>query len=57
MLRHIYTSIFILSYSLLFSQSQFHEQREPKQDSIKGKEFVQYLGNGYLPTKYFNFDS
>jgi hypothetical protein len=56
MLRYIYLFFFVLSYSLLFSQSQFQKQREQKQDSIKGKEFVQYLGNGYLPTKYFNFD-
>ncbi|RLD29866.1 MAG: hypothetical protein DRI75_01790 [Bacteroidetes bacterium] len=25
-------------------------------DSIKKAEFVNYLGNGYFPTKYFNFD-
>ena len=29
---------------------------EPKQDSIKQNTLVKSLGNGYFPTKYFNFD-
>ncbi|MDO5972483.1 hypothetical protein Q4Q35_21995 [Flavivirga aquimarina] len=29
---------------------------EPAKDSIKKREFIKHLGNGYLPTRYFNFD-
>ncbi|AUP81587.1 hypothetical protein C1H87_09665 [Flavivirga eckloniae] len=28
----------------------------PAKDSIKKREFIKHLGNGYLPTRYFNFD-
>ena len=27
-----------------------------QQDTIKKSEFIKQLGNGYFPTKYFNFD-
>lgn len=40
----------------MHSQSNFDNQREHKQDSIKKSEFLKQLGNGYFPTKYFNFD-
>jgi hypothetical protein len=29
---------------------------QTQNDSIKKAEFVNYIGNGYFPTKYFNFD-
>ncbi|MFD1616051.1 hypothetical protein [Gelatiniphilus marinus] len=41
---------------LLHSQSFSNINIEPKQDSIKKKAFVKQLGNGFLPTKFFNFD-
>lgn len=41
---------------LAYSQSFSNIDIEPKQDSIKKSAFVKQLGNGFLPTKYFNFD-
>lgn len=41
---------------LTHSQSYSVSETEPKQDSIKKSAFVKQLGNGFLPTKYFNFD-
>lgn len=41
---------------LAHSQSFNKTDLEPKQDSIKNRAFVKQLGNGYFPTKYFNFD-
>lgn len=40
----------------MHSQASAESINEPAQDSIKKNEFVKHLGNGYLPTKYFNFD-
>ena len=41
-------------------QSQTHpinkDSSRVAQDSLKKAEFIQYLGNGYIPTKYFDFD-
>ncbi|WP_100611091.1 hypothetical protein [Confluentibacter lentus] len=50
-----------LSFLLLFSwlvraQSTTETSTEPTQDSIKERQFLKQLGDGYLPTKYFNFD-
>lgn len=56
MLKYFSLFFFILCYTLSYSQTNPQKETEPKQDSIKGKEFVQHLGNGYIPTKYFNFD-
>lgn len=43
---------------MLFSLSAHSQQDSTKvaQDSLKKAEFIQYLGNGYFPTKYFDFD-
>ena len=40
----------------MHAQSNHENKREHKQDTTKSKEFVKQLGNGYFPTKYFNFD-
>lgn len=56
MLKQLILLIFILCFNISNGQSAFQNLREPVQDSIKKKAFVQHLGNGYLPTKYFNFD-
>lgn len=50
-----------LAFLLLFSwlvraQSTTETNTEPTQDSIKKSGFLKQLGDGYLPTKYFNFD-
>jgi len=41
---------------LVQSQAISETTLEPTQDSIKKSQFLKQLGNGYLPTKYFNFD-
>ncbi|MGK0253279.1 MAG: hypothetical protein ACI9OE_000744 [Mariniflexile sp.] len=41
---------------MLQGQSFSESPSEPKQDSIKKRNFVKQLGNGFLTTKYFNFD-
>jgi len=41
---------------LMHSQTLSNNNVAHKQDSIKKKAFVKQLGNGFLPTKYFNFD-
>lgn len=48
---------FVLLLSLgIHSQSSYDKPREQGQDSIKKSEFLKQIGNGYFPTKYFNFD-
>lgn len=52
-----YSLFFFILFSLCIqAQSNYDNKREYKQDSIKNKEFIKQLGNGYFPTKYFNFD-
>ncbi len=48
--------LIILHATLVKAQSSIEVSSEPVQDSIKTKEFVKQLGNGFLTTKYFNFD-
>ncbi|GAA4894902.1 hypothetical protein GCM10023311_19500 [Flaviramulus aquimarinus] len=40
----------------LHAQNPTEKDAESKQDSIKRKEFLKQLGNGFFPTKYFNSD-
>ncbi|MFB9055939.1 hypothetical protein ACFFU9_04215 [Mariniflexile ostreae] len=47
---------FIVWTTLLEAQSMHNFNTEPRQDSIKKKAFIKQLGNGFFPTKYFNFD-
>lgn len=56
MLKHCSLILFILCYTFAQGQSFSETISEPKQDSIKKSEFVKQIGNGFLPTKYFNFD-
>jgi hypothetical protein len=42
--------------TILQAQSYHKKHLEPKQDSIKKKELLKNLGNGFLPSKYFNAD-
>ena len=39
-----------------FSQQRYVEQDSVEQDSSKKAVLLQFIGDGYLPTKYFNFD-
>ncbi len=52
------SSLIICFICAAFSYAQKSSETilEPSQDSIKKIEFIKHLGNGYLPTKYFNFD-
>ncbi|OEK09240.1 hypothetical protein A8C32_10965 [Flavivirga aquatica] len=54
--KHFILLFFILCAIFVHAQSISKEEMAPKQDSIKKTEFLKHLGNGYLPTKYFNFD-
>lgn len=56
MLKPFFLFFSILCCALSYSQPVSEKDMEPKQDSIKKSEFIKELGNGYLPTKYFNLD-
>lgn len=53
--RCIFLLIF-LSATIAQAQAIAEISTEPEQDSIKRNAFVKGLGNGYISTKYFNFD-
>ncbi|PKQ46864.1 hypothetical protein [Confluentibacter flavum] len=51
------TLAFLLLFSwLVRAQTTAETSTEPTQDSIKKSGFLKQLADGYLPTKYFNFD-
>jgi Family of unknown function (DUF5686) len=51
------TLLFLLLFSwVLQAQNSAESSTEPTQDSIKKSRFLKQLGDGYIPTKYFNFD-
>lgn len=56
MIKHCSLLVFLLFTMLVQSQSIPDYDTEPKQDSIKKSALVKQLGNGFFPTKYFNFD-
>ena len=59
MLKLILTLIFGLSLLTTYSQvpEKVSDSSSSKvQDSLKKRVFLNHLGNGYFPTKYFNFD-
>ncbi len=52
-----YALTFVLLFSWgMHSQLSDKSHKAHQQDSIKKSEFIKQLGNGYFPTKYFNFD-
>jgi len=56
MLKSCCLFILIICTTLVQGQS-FHEKDiEPRQDTIKKKELLKSIGNGFLPSKYFNLD-
>lgn len=56
MLKHFSLLFCFICVTLTHAQTSSENLLEPTQDSIKKNEFIKHLGNGYLPTKYFNFD-
>ncbi|WP_445956563.1 hypothetical protein [Yeosuana sp.] len=46
----------LLVTSVLYSQNDSIISQTTTKDTIKQSEYVKQLGNGYFPTKYFNFD-
>lgn len=56
MFKYYTIFIFIICTTLVQAQSFHKKNLGPKQDSIKKKELFKSLGNGYLPSKYFNLD-
>lgn len=55
MFKYCVLLFFICTISVQ-SQTTQKSLSEVKKDSTKKKEFLKYIGNGYFPTKYFNFD-
>ena len=56
-----YLLTFVISLLLFLSNAQTinNEQKSENnktKDSLKKKELLRYIGNGYFPTKYFDFD-
>lgn len=53
-----YCILLLVFFSATIAQAQASAETliESEQDSIKKNAFVKGLGNGYIPTKYFNFD-
>ena len=56
MFKHFNIILFIFCATIAQAQSVSEFSSEPKQDSIKKNKFVKQLGNGYITTKYFDFD-
>lgn len=54
--KYSFLLFFVLCTAVIQGQTSSENDSEPKQDSIKKKAFIKQLGNGFLPTKYFNFD-
>jgi len=58
-MKHIWLIIFFTAL-ICKSQAQDYDDiisnSQTANDSIKKAEFLNYIGNGYFPTKYFNFD-
>lgn len=56
MLKYCLFFFFIFFYVSTQGQSYSVNNIEHQQDSIKENTLVKSIGNGYFPTKYFNFD-
>lgn len=56
MIKRFILFLVIICTNLLQAQSFSKEINEPEQDSIKKNALFKSLGNGFIPTKYFNFD-
>ncbi|MEP3838334.1 MAG: DUF5686 family protein [Algibacter sp.] len=56
MFKYYSIILFLLCTTLVQAQSFNEKDVEPKQDSLKKRKLVKSLGNGYLPSKYFDAD-
>ena len=56
MFKNCILILFIFYATIAQAQAIAEIPLEPEQDSIKRNAFVKGLGNGYIQTKYFNFD-
>lgn len=57
MLKHLLTVFcFLLLSTGSFAQTFAIDTTETKQDSLKRRNLINQLGNGFFPTKYFDFD-
>lgn len=56
MFKYCLLFVFICCYTSTQGQSISEDLIEQKQDSIKENTLLKSIGNGYFPTKYFNFD-
>lgn len=56
MLKQCTLFLFFIFSMFVHTQSSLHNVEARKQDSIKSRNFIKQLGNGFFPTKYFNFD-
>jgi len=56
MFKNCILILFIFYSTITRAQSVSEISSLPEQDSIKRNAFVKGLGNGYISTKYFNFD-
>jgi hypothetical protein len=61
MLKHILVVLFlaITTHALAQTNPKTDSEKsitEKRKDSLKKRDFISNIGNGYFPTKYFNFD-
>lgn len=60
MLKHLIAIFFLCittgALAQLPDNSQEKEDQEQTNDSLKKRAFIENIGRGYFPTKYFNFD-
>jgi hypothetical protein len=56
MYKYFVLFLFVFCTTLVHTQSLIETPYEPEQDSLKKSEFLKQLGNGFFPTRYFNFD-
>ena len=56
MLKFCSIFLLVICTTVVQAQSFNKEDVEAKQDSIKNKELLKSIGNGFLPSKYFNID-
>ncbi|MFV0541035.1 MAG: hypothetical protein ACK5MZ_07325 [Aestuariibaculum sp.] len=56
MLKYTFLLVLCLGFGSIWAQDTTVQQVETTQDSLKKALLIKHLGNGYFPTKYFNFD-
>ena len=56
MLKYVLLFLFIIHCGISHAQDSYAQPSLKLQDSIKKNELKKSIGNGYIPTKYFNFD-